>query len=359
MLEFRISEDDNGLRLDKFLRRTLPNVPTSHVFKMIRVKKVRVNGKRAKPEQHLVKDDVITIRGDEAALRQEREHTKPPPPPVDLNDLVVLHEDDWLLIIDKPSGMAVHTGSGITGGTVVDLVRAYLGPKATRNGFTASPAHRIDRDTSGVLVVAKRRPAMVHFTEVFTRHLAKKQYLVLVKGTLQQTSGLIDLPLSEHQQTAESRSRRGVNMQEARTRYTVLAQNSLVAFVSCTIETGRTHQIRRHFAAIGHPVAGDPKHGDFPFNRDLKAKWGLNRLFLHSTRLEFPHPEGKRRMVIAAPLPGELAEVLKRAAVVIPASVQVAEARARAHAAKAPRGPGSKPTASTAPEEDDADDTEA
>jgi isocitrate dehydrogenase len=203
MLEFRISEDDNGLRLDKFLRRTLPNVPTSHVFKMIRVKKVRVNGKRAKPEQHLAKDDVITIRGDEAALRQEREHTKPPPPPVDLNDLVVLHEDDWLLIIDKPSGMAVHTGSGITGGTVVDLVRAYLGPKATRNGFTASPAHRIDRDTSGVLVVAKRRPAMVHFTEVFTKHLAKKQYLVLVKGKLQQTSGLIDLPLSEHQQTAE------------------------------------------------------------------------------------------------------------------------------------------------------------
>ncbi len=138
----------------------------------------------------------------------------------------------------------------------------------------------------------------------------------------------------------------------------MLAQNSLVAFVSCTIETGRTHQIRRHFAAIGHPVAGDPKHGDFPFNRDLKAKLGLTRLFLHSTRLEFPHPEGKQRMVIAAPLPGELAEVLKRADVVIPASVHVAEARAGAHAAKAPRGPASK-TTEPEDDEDDADESEA
>ncbi|MBL8919896.1 MAG: RluA family pseudouridine synthase [Myxococcaceae bacterium] len=338
MLEFRISQDDAGLRLDKFLRRTLPSVPTSHLFKMIRVKKVRVNGKRGKPEQHLAADDVVTIRGDEKALRTERERTPPPPPKVDLAQLTVLLEDEWLLVLDKPSGMAVHTGSGITGGTVVDLVRAYLGPKATRNGFTASPAHRIDRETSGVLIVAKRRPAMVHFTEVFTKHHAKKQYLVLVKGKLPNASGLIDVPLAEHQQTAESRARRGVNMQEARTRYQVLAQTSQVAFVSCTIETGRTHQIRRHFAAIGHPVVGDPKHGDFAFNRDAKARWGLDRLFLHSTRLEFPHPESRERTLVAAPLPGELAEVLKRAGVALPATVQVAGPRAVGYAAKGPRG---------------------
>jgi 23S rRNA pseudouridine955/2504/2580 synthase len=338
MLEFRISEDDTGLRLDKFLRRTLPNVPTSHLFKMIRVKKVRVNGKRGQPEQHLIKDDIVTIRGDEKALRQERELTPPPPPKVDLADLKVLLEDDFIVVIDKPSGMAVHTGSGITGGTVVDLVRAYLGPKAERNGFTASPAHRIDREISGVLVVAKRRPAMVHFTDVFTNHLAKKQYLVLVKGKLPKTSGLIDVPLPEHQQTAESRARRGVNLQEARTRYTVLSQTSQVAFVSCTIETGRTHQIRRHFASIGHPVVGDAKHGDFAFNRDAKAKWGLGRLFLHSTRLEFPHPQSKERTVVAAPLPDVLAEVLRRAGVVIPSSVRVAGVRADEHVAGRPRG---------------------
>ncbi len=315
MLEFRISADFAGVRLDKYLKKVLPNVPTSHVFKLIRVKKVRVNGKRGKPEQDLVEGDVITVRGSADQLLQEPVERKPaPPPPVDLTKLKILFEDDYLVAIDKPSGMAVHTGSGITGGTVVDVVRAYLGPKGVRNDFAASPAHRIDRETSGVLLVAKRRPAMVHFTDVFTNHLARKKYLVLVKGKLQQPSGLIDLPLSEHQQTAASRDRRGVNMQEARTRWKVVRQNSHVAFLECTIETGRTHQIRRHFAAIGHPVAGDPKHGDFAFNRDLKARWGLKRLFLHAARLDFPHPDGKRRVVVEAPLPAELEEVLSRAA---------------------------------------------
>jgi 23S rRNA pseudouridine955/2504/2580 synthase len=342
MLEFRISDDDTGLRLDKFLKRTLPNVPTSHLFKMIRVKKVRVNAKRAKPEQHLTKDDVVTIRGDDASLRVERPRTPAPVPPVDLTQLSILLEDDFVLVLDKPSGMAVHTGSGIRGGTVVDLVRTYLGSKAERNGFSASPAHRIDRETSGVLVVAKRRPAMVHFTEVFTKHLAKKQYLALVKGKLPKTAGLIDLPLAEHQQTAESKARRGVNLQEARTRYTVLAQTSQVTLVTCTIETGRTHQIRRHFAAIGHPVAGDPKHGDFAFNRDAKARWGLSRLFLHAARLEFPHPQGKVRTVVAAPLPEGLVHVLKRAAVVIPPSVQRAAPSQEEHAADVPRGTSSE-----------------
>jgi 23S rRNA pseudouridine955/2504/2580 synthase len=314
MLEYRIGDDFAGVRLDKYLRRTLPNVPTSHLFKMIRVKKVRVNGKRATPEQDLAAGDLITIRGAaEQLLHEPADRKPPPPPPVDLSRLKILLEDDWLVVIDKPSGMAAHTGSGITGNTVVDVVRAYLGPKGVRNEFSASPAHRLDRDTSGVLVVAKRRPAMVHFTEVFTNHRAKKRYLLLVKGTLPKTTGLIDLALSEHQQTSESRSRRGVNMQEARTRYTVLAQAGDAAYVQCTIETGRTHQIRRHFAAIGHPVAGDTKHGDFAFNRDLKARWGLKRLFLHSTRLEFPHPADGRKVVVEAPLPGELVEVLERA----------------------------------------------
>jgi 23S rRNA pseudouridine955/2504/2580 synthase len=192
-------------------------------------------------------------------------------------------------------------------------VRAHLGSRATRNAFSASPAHRIDRETSGVLVVAKRRPAMVHFTEVFTHHRARKKYLALVKGQLPRPKGLIDIPLAEHQQTAASRARRGVNLQEARTRYQVLCHSSHVSLVECTIETGRTHQIRRHFAAIGHPVVGDAKHGDFGFNREAKARWGLSRLFLHAARLEFPHPDGGRRVVVVAQLPAELVDAMRRA----------------------------------------------
>ena len=313
MLEYRISDDFAGVRLDKYLKRTLPNVPTSHLFKMIRVKKVRVNGKRCQPDQDLASGDVITIRGAAEQLLAETERAPPPKPKVDLAQLTVLFEDDWILAMNKPSGMAVHPGSGITGGTAVDLVREYLGPKGVRNDFAASPAHRIDRETSGVLLVAKRRPAMVHFTEVFTTHQAKKRYLTLVKGELQKPTGLIDVKLAEHQQTAESKARRGVNLQEARTRYQVLRQNSQAAFLSCVIETGRTHQIRRHFAAIGHPVAGDPKHGDFAFNREVKAMWGLRRLFLHAQRLEFPHPQDGRKVVVEAGLPAELNEVLARA----------------------------------------------
>ncbi len=310
MLEYRIEDDQAGLRLDKFLRKKLANVPTSHLFKMIRVKKVRVNGRRAKPEQLLQPQDVVTVRGEERALLGERERTERPPPPVDLSQLHVLMEDDWLMVLDKPSGVAVHTGSGITGGTVVDLVRAYLGPKAVRNDFAASPAHRLDRETSGVLVVAKRRPAMVHFTNVFTEGRAKKRYLVLVKGRMPKPSGLIDLPLAEHQQTRESKLKRGVNMQEARTRWQVLAQNDTAAFLWCAIETGRTHQIRRHLAAITHPVLGDSKHGDFPFNREAKARWGVDRLFLHAASLELPHPKDQHRLHCEAPLPWELVKVL-------------------------------------------------
>jgi 23S rRNA pseudouridine955/2504/2580 synthase len=315
MLEYRVSDDHVGQRLDKFLAKKLANVPKSHLFKMIRIKKVRVNGKRGQPEQQLLAGDVVTVRGDEQQLTGQRERVAPPPPEADVSALDVVFEDEWILVMNKPSGMAAHTGSGITGNTVVDVVRAYLGPKAIRNDFGASPAHRLDRETSGLLVVAKRRPAMVHFTRVFTEHLAKKSYLVLVKGKMPKPNGLIDLPLAEHQQTAKSRESRGVNMQEARTRWQVVAQTSTCAYLRCTIETGRTHQIRRHFAAIGHPVAGDSKHGDFAFNRDIKATWGLKRLFLHSTSLEVPHPADQRRLRFEVPLPGELNEVLERAGI--------------------------------------------
>ncbi|SEL78047.1 23S rRNA pseudouridine955/2504/2580 synthase [Stigmatella aurantiaca] len=317
MIEYRIEEDSVGMRLDKYLRKRLANMPTSHLFKMIRVKKVRVNGKRAQPEQLLAAGDVIAIRGDEKQLLgqdQGAERLPPPPPPVDPSELVILLEDDWMMAVDKPSGMAVHTGSGITGGTLVDYVRAYLGPKAVRNDFTASPAHRLDRETSGVILVAKRRPAMVHFTEVFTEGLSRKRYLTLVKGKMPKDSGVIDLPLSEHQQTAESKARRGVNMQEALTRWKVIRQSSEVALLSCSIETGRTHQIRRHLAAVGHPVAGDRKYGDFAFNRDVRARWGLKRLFLHAERIEFPHPQHGGKVSVEAKVPPELKDILKRAA---------------------------------------------
>jgi 23S rRNA pseudouridine955/2504/2580 synthase len=319
MIEFRIDSDHAGVRLDKVLRQRLPTIPVSHLFKMIRTKKVRVNGKRASVDQAMALDDLVTVRGtEERLIGSPGSAPRPPPPPVDPSRLRILLEDDWMMAVDKPSGMAVHTGSGITGGTLVDYVRAHLGPRGVRNGFAASPAHRLDRDTSGVILVAVRRPAMVHFTEVFTHGQAAKRYLTLVKGKMPRASGRIDLPLSEHQQTATSKARRGVNMQEAVTRWQVVRQGGEAALLACTIETGRTHQIRRHLAAVGHPVAGDRKYGDFAFNREARARWGLKRLFLHAGSIEFPHPEDGRKVRLEAPLPEELIEVLTRAAIEAP-----------------------------------------
>jgi 23S rRNA pseudouridine955/2504/2580 synthase len=313
MIEFSVDEDAAGMRLDKYLRRKLNQVPASHLFKMIRTKKVRVNGRRAQPEQLLAAGDRLAIRGREEQLLDPRR--RPAPPLVgDPARLDVLFEDEWMMAVNKPAGMAVHAGSGIAGATLVDHVRAYLGAKATRNDFTASPAHRLDRDTSGVILIAKRRPAMVHFTEVFTEGRAKKRYLSLVKGAMPKGYGTINSPLSEHQQTARSKERRGVNMQTAVTRYRVLKQGGGCALLECRIETGRTHQIRRHLAAIGHPVVGDRRYGDFSFNREARERWGLRRLFLHAEGIEFQHPADGRKIRVTAALPRELQDVIERVA---------------------------------------------
>ena len=215
------------------------------------------------------------------------------------------------MAIDKPAGLAVHPGSGIETATLVDLIRDYLGPRAVRNGFTASPAHRLDMDTSGVILAAKTRPCMVALTEMFTHGHPDKTYVTLVKGRFSEPRGVIDIPLAEHEQSGKSRAARGVNMQTAVTRYKVLSAGDLVSLVECKIETGRTHQIRRHMAAMGHPVAGDRRYGDFPFNRDLKARFGLKRMFLHARKISLKHPLTGEFLTIEAPLPSELVSALE------------------------------------------------
>ncbi len=314
MIERVVTEDGEGQRLDKYVRKILANVPLSHLYKMFRTKKVRVNSERGQPERLLHAGDRVLIRGDESQLLGPApgeaaggapRASRPPRQALD-----ILYEDDYLLALNKPSGMAAHPGSGIEDGTVVDLVREYLGPRAVRNDFAASPAHRLDRDTSGVILVAKRRPVMVRFTEIFTAGEAKKSYLALAKGTLSPPKGVIDLPLAEHEQSGRSKALRGINLQEALTRYRVLSKGALASLLECQIETGRTHQIRRHLAAIGHPVAGDRRHGDFPFNRELRGRSGLKRMFLHARRISFEHPKSGEQLTIEAPLPRELQEVL-------------------------------------------------
>jgi len=321
MFELFISEDYVGARLDKFLRKQFPNVPASHLFKLVRTKNLRLNNKRAKPKQLLAAGDVIRIHKPLEALSapvagKEKPSAAPPRPSPSRTQprtlpLPILHEDDWLLVVDKPSGMAVHPGSGIPHGTVVDFVRAYLGEKAVRNGFSASPVHRLDKDTSGVLVVAKRRPAMVHFTKLLTAGEIKKAYLTLVRGTMPSPKGKIEAALAERQQSHASKLQHGRRMQEAKTLWWQRECQSGCALLSVALETGRTHQIRRHFSSWSRPVLGDARYGDFAFNRIAKKRWGLGRMFLHACALEFAHPEDGAHMCIFSKLPGELDKVLE------------------------------------------------
>jgi 23S rRNA pseudouridine955/2504/2580 synthase len=317
MLEYKVTGDAAGQRLDKFLRKRLAAVPLSHLYKMVRTKKVRVNGARADIGQLLAEGDLVAVRGPEAALLgpAPREPQEKPAAAV-RQDFGVLYEDAAILVCDKPFGLAIHPGSGITGETLVDQARAYLvrqGLALADGEFRPSPAHRLDRETSGAVVVAKTRQAMVRLTEIFTAGDADKTYLALAKGRFQKDRGTIVLRLSEHQQTFASKSQRGVNMQEAVTHWTRLAGGPEATLLEVKIETGRTHQIRRHLAAIGHPVAGDGKHGDFPFNRRSRAAFGLKRMFLHATRLALAHPLTGKRLAFTSPLPRELVEVLPRA----------------------------------------------
>jgi len=312
-LDFKVSTDAAGQRLDKFLRRRLENLPLSHLYKLVRTKKVRVNGARAEVAQLLQPGDEITVHVLQAG------QPPPPKPPESIGqDFKVLYEDEHILAVDKPSGLAIHPGSGISGETLVDQVRAYLarqGVRTPEGEFKPSPAHRLDRETSGVVVVAKTRQAMVRLTEMFTAGEADKMYLALAKGRFQRESGSIDLRLAEHQQTYASKQQRGVNLQAALTHWKKLDGGPEATLLEVTIETGRTHQIRRHLEAIGHPVVGDAKYGDFPFNRIAQRQWGVRRMFLHSARLALAHPLTKKRLIFESPLPQELADCLPRAGI--------------------------------------------
>ncbi len=315
MINLIVSADAAGQRLDKLIRKALRDVPLSHVYKMFRTRKVRVNGARGRPDQMVAEGDAVVIRGDEERLLARPEATGAGEGRVAVT-FQVLHEDADVLVVDKPAGLAAHPGTGIEGATLVEMARSYLRTPddLPPTEFRPSPAHRLDRDTSGVVLVAKHRKAMVRLTELFTSgEEVKKTYLALVKGKMPREAGTIDLPLSEHEQTSRSKAARGVHFQEALTRWKVVSASREISLLAVSIETGRTHQIRRHLEAVGHPVAGDRRYGDFAWNRIARSRWGLRRMGLHSWKLTLPHPVTGAPLRLEAPLPEELVEALSRA----------------------------------------------
>lgn len=301
-----VEEGSQGQRLDNFLFSRLKGVPKSHVYRILRTGQVRVNGRRIKPDYRVEPGDEIRL----PPLRQggQGEERAAEAPGNRLQALIreaVLYEDDTLLILNKPPGIAVHAGSGLAHG-VIEILRA-LRPQQP----FIELAHRLDRETSGCLLIAKTRPMLKALHDLLRQGGISKHYLALVKGRWRGGARSVTAALEKH--TPRSGQRMMQVSHEGKAAETQFAPSQIyrdASLMEVTLGTGRTHQIRVHAAHIEHPLAGDDKYGDWEFNRRMKAQ-GLKRLFLHAHRLAFTLPGG-RKLALSAPLPGDLQQVLDR-----------------------------------------------
>jgi len=282
-----VGEESEAQRIDNFLLRELKGVPKSHVYRVLRSGEVRVNSGRVKPDYRLQVGDRVRI----PPVRVSERNSSPKP-----QEFPIVHEDAAILVVDKPSGVAVHGGSGISFG-VIESLRA-----ARPQAKFLELAHRLDRDTSGLLVICKKRSALVELHRMLREGEVRKIYLAVVKGALAGKS--LELRESLHKHVTASGERR-VSVQadgvSALTRATRLKSSADFSLLEVELMTGRTHQIRVHLAHAGHPVIGDDKYGDFALNRALKQ-----RLLLHAARLSFRHPLSGEPVKLESPLPAEM-----------------------------------------------------
>jgi 23S rRNA pseudouridine955/2504/2580 synthase len=265
-------------------------VPKSHVYRVLRSGEVRVNSGRVKPEYRLQAGDRVRV----PPIRISERKAAPARPA----EFPLVYEDAALLVIDKPAGVAVHGGSGLSFG-VIESLRA-----ARPQAKVLELAHRLDRDTSGLLIVAKKRSALVELHRMLRDGEIEKVYLALAKGRV--AGGTLDQPLHKY---VNAKGERRVSVKEggvsAATQVRVLKSNGHFSFVEVRLLTGRTHQIRVHLAHAGHPLLGDDKYGDFELNHRLE-KQGLRRLLLHASRLAFLHPLSRDSIKLEAPLPPDI-----------------------------------------------------
>lgn len=304
-----VPADRAGQRLDNFLLGQLKGAPRSLVYKLVRSGQVRVNGGRAKAERKLDAGDEVRIPP--VRLQMPDEDGKSPPPKGLLAALeaAIVFEDARLLAISKPSGMASHGGSGVSFGVIETL-------RALRPNESFELVHRLDRDTSGLMVIAKKRAALVELQALLREdHGAgiEKRYLALLAGRMPDGIMSVDAPLHVGlRQGGERHVQVNSAGKPSLSHFRVLERRGGQSYCEVRIETGRTHQIRVHAQHIGHPVAGDDKYGDAAANKRLREQVGLKRLFLHASTLDFALEGGKAPYSLSAPLAPELLDVLDR-----------------------------------------------
>jgi 23S rRNA pseudouridine955/2504/2580 synthase len=297
-----ISEEDAGQRIDNFLLRICKGVPKSHIYRVLRSGEVRVNKGRIDQTYRLEQGDLVRI----PPVRMAEKSAQSVPGA----EFKILLEDNHLLVIDKPAGVAVHGGSGVSYG-VIEQLRA-----ARPDAKFLELVHRLDRDTSGILLLAKKRSALTHLHEQIRDGLLDKRYLVLVHGDWKNPRQHIKLPLFKYTlPDGERRVRVQADGLASHTVFNLLRKYRTFALLEAELKTGRTHQIRVHLASSGFAIAGDDKYGDFALNRDLQKPDGnriaLKRMFLHAHQITFTHPETGKPVTLNAPLPPECERFLK------------------------------------------------
>jgi 23S rRNA pseudouridine955/2504/2580 synthase len=312
--QLQVDEASEGQRLDNYLLRLLRGVPKTHVYRLIRGGEVRVNKGRASAETRLAHGDVVRVPPVRVAAA-------PAAAAVPARAFALLYEDEHLLAIDKPAGVAVHGGSGVSHGVIEQLRRARPGERFLEL------VHRLDKETSGVLLLARRRSALTRLQEQFRARDTDKVYAALVRGHCPDGQQVIDLPLLRTLDAAGERqvrvaaggqpaARRAITLVRTQARYAAAADAvRACSLLDVTIRTGRTHQIRVHLAHGGHPILGDPKYGDYAWNRawargEALAGLRFDRMFLHARRLGFAHPADGRAVELEAPLPADCAGLL-------------------------------------------------
>jgi 23S rRNA pseudouridine955/2504/2580 synthase len=288
-----VAEEEAGQRIDNYLLARLKGVPKSHVYRIVRSGEVRINSKRVEVSQKVVAGDRIRVPPVRVAERDA-------PEPAPHFKLPVIFEDEHLLAIDKPSGIAVHGGSGVAHG-VIESLRA-MRPQAR----FLELVHRLDRETSGVLLLAKKRAALTALHEMMRSRDMDKRYLAGVAGRFRNERQRVRLSLAKRV-TKEGEKRVSVSEsgQQAETVFHLVERSPQYSLLEAELLTGRTHQIRVHLAHLGHPVLGDDKYGDFELNKALR-KQGLKRMFLHAAKLSFAHPATGETLALLSPLPADL-----------------------------------------------------
>ena len=308
--EIVVDESVSGQRVDNFLALHLKGVPRSRIYRLLRRGEVRVNRGRVRQHYRLASGDVVRVPP--VWLAETRSRTKPGRERLSAVERAILHEDDGLIVLNKPAGWAVHGGSGVDFGIIECLRAARPGPGRMEL------VHRIDRDTSGCLLVAKRRSVLSSLHEALRHERMRKRYLALVRGDFGSRSRRCESPLLRSERPAGDRV---VRVHPAGkpsvTDFVPIEAGDVASLVVAQPRTGRTHQIRVHAAHLHLPLAGDEKYGDHAFNRSMRS-YGLKRLFLHAASIAVRTAQG--RMEFEAPLAPELAAVLESLGLVVPAT---------------------------------------